>query len=175
MQPLLIHVINCARAFPAVTPSGLCSSQHSTRADWVYLTSKGKKCANNKPHLKMVQVYFLILSCQCFKLQAILSPVLPYDRKLFVQWLYSAICSLIYNISQSDGLVQSGFCQLQGCSNQTAERQKLKLFFSPVFSLRLKSQKLQCCGQKNGKNKLKQIGKAPVFPRTIWDQHFSNQ
>lgn len=63
MQPLLIHVINCAHAFPAVTPSGLCSSQHSTRADWVYLTSKGKKCANNKPHLKMVQVYFLILSC----------------------------------------------------------------------------------------------------------------
>lgn len=50
-----------------------------------------------------------------------------------------------------------------------------KVTFFPVFFLRPKPQILQRCGQENGKNKLKQIGKTPVFPRTICDEHFSNQ
>lgn len=65
-----------------------------------------------------------------------------------------------------------GFGQVWGWSNKTAERHKWSSVFSSVFPPAEVSD-LQQCSKENGKIKLEQIGRAPVFPRTICDRRFS--
>lgn len=123
-----------------------------------------QKCKVMLLHIKMIQLCYLFLYY--------LSSHTGFRFVVWLKTLCTVLCStiglVIYSVSQPKGLV------CFWAVAQTAERQKWSNLF-PVFFLWVKSQILHYCSKENGRSKLKQIGKAPVFPRTICDQLFSNK